>query len=230
METSLFYRFPAAGIDVPHGGKPDQPLLVDKNPERVTGRDQHVDAYVKFKAINEERLREERNRSTRGVKQRCQAGCSSAAGERPAPDFTVPLLWAETGIREGRGRKEDAGCRKSLGGCILRQSHYLRDVLLTDHVLPMLDVLGVMGDEDPLPLAAAVWLADERSLFPCASIGPEVSVAVQEGVAVTGCSPQPLNSGDSWVLKLRCCGLVQSQLPQQRDSTPIPDPQESVPT
>lgn len=56
LETSLFYQVSAAGIDVPHGGKPGQTLLVDKNPQRVTRCDQHIDTHVKFKAINQERL------------------------------------------------------------------------------------------------------------------------------------------------------------------------------
>lgn len=56
LETSPFYQVSAAGNDVPHGGKPGQTLLVDKNPQWVTRCDQHIDAHVKFKAINKERL------------------------------------------------------------------------------------------------------------------------------------------------------------------------------
>lgn len=43
-------------IDVPHGGKPGQALLVEENPQRVTGRDQHVDAHVKLETVDEEGL------------------------------------------------------------------------------------------------------------------------------------------------------------------------------
>lgn len=57
--------------------------------------------------------------------------------------------------------------------------HYLRDILLTDHVLAVFDLLCITCYEDASPLAATVWLADERSGFPPAPVGLEVSVAVQ---------------------------------------------------
>lgn len=58
-------------------------------------------------------------------------------------------------------------------------SRYLRDVQLTDHAFPVLDLLWVMGYEDASSLAAVVRLADECSCFPHGSIGMEISVAVQ---------------------------------------------------
>lgn len=58
-------------------------------------------------------------------------------------------------------------------------SQYLRDVLLTDHAFPVLDLLWVVGYEDPSSLAAVVRLADECSCFPHGSIGKEFSIAVQ---------------------------------------------------
>lgn len=58
-------------------------------------------------------------------------------------------------------------------------SQYLRDVLLADHALPVLDLLWVVGYEDPSSLAAVVRLADVCSCFPHGSIGMEISVAVQ---------------------------------------------------
>lgn len=52
----LMVQVSPAGIDVPHGSKPGQTLLVDKNPQWVTRCDQHIDTHVKLKAINKERL------------------------------------------------------------------------------------------------------------------------------------------------------------------------------
>lgn len=57
--------------------------------------------------------------------------------------------------------------------------HYLRDIPLTDHMLSMFYLLWIMRYEDTSPLAAAVWLADECSVFPRTSVGLEISIAVQ---------------------------------------------------
>jgi len=74
--------------------------------------------------------------------------------------------------------------REELGGCspppVFRDGpHYLRDILLTDQVLSVFDLLWITCYEDTSPLAAALWLADVRSVFPCASVALETSVAVQ---------------------------------------------------
>lgn len=62
---------------------------------------------------------------------------------------------------------------------VLGLSQYLRDVLLTDHAFPVLDLIRVVGYEDPSALAAVVGLADECSCFPRGCIGMEISIAVQ---------------------------------------------------
>lgn len=89
---------------------------------------------------------------------------------------------------------------EELGGCnpppLFRDCpHYLRDILLTDHVLSMFDLLWIMCYEDTSPLAAAVWLADERSVFSRTSVGLEISIAVQgRGDCYKLQKNQPLNS------------------------------------
>lgn len=71
------------------------------------------------------------------------------------------------------------GCWRSWEAACPDWPQYLRDVLLADHMLTVLDVLCVPGDEDPSPLAAAVWFADERSGFPHASVGLEIPIAAR---------------------------------------------------
>lgn len=73
--------------------------------------------------------------------------------------------------------------------------HYLRDILLTDHMLSVFDLLWITCYEDASPLAAAVWLADECSVFPPAPVGLEISIAVQQRVdcyTLQKKSPSPL--------------------------------------
>lgn len=91
---------------------------------------------------------------------------------------------------------------------VLGLSQYLRDVLLADHAFPVLDLLRVVGYEDPFSLAAVIGLADECSCFLCGTVGMEISIAVQgkgdyhqlqKAHHTTELSP------NSWVLRLRCC-------------------------
>lgn len=58
----LLYQVAAVGLDVPHGGKAGQPLLIDKDLQGVAGGDQDINAHVKLKAINEEGLQREDER------------------------------------------------------------------------------------------------------------------------------------------------------------------------
>lgn len=53
---------------------------------------------------------------------------------------------------------------------------FLRDILLTDHMLSVFDLFWITCYEDTSTLAATVWLADECSVLPPASVGLEVSI------------------------------------------------------
>lgn len=58
----LLYQVVAVGLDVPHGGKARQPLLIDKDLQGVAGGDQDINTHVKLKAIEEEGLQREDER------------------------------------------------------------------------------------------------------------------------------------------------------------------------
>lgn len=58
------------------------------------------------------------------------------------------------------------------------EPRYLGYVLLADQVLPMFNLLWVAGYEDAPPLAATVWLADVRLVFPHAPVGLEIPIAM----------------------------------------------------
>lgn len=84
------------------------------------------------------------------------------------------------------GQRTRGGGRvqEQLGSCgpspVFQDSpHYLRDILLTDHMLSVFDLFWITCYEDTSTLAATVWLADECSVLPPASVGLEVSIAVQ---------------------------------------------------
>lgn len=55
---------------------------------------------------------------------------------------------------------------------------HLGDIMLADHMLSWLDLLGVSSDEDATALTAALWLADVSTDFSLPTIGLEVPIAV----------------------------------------------------
>lgn len=72
---------------------------------------------------------------------------------------------------------------EELGGCnpppvFQNCPRYLSNILLTDHMLSMFDLLWIACYEDTSPLAAAVWFADKCSAFPRTPVGLEISIAV----------------------------------------------------